>query len=287
MAQSLTKMPSPLTAWAASEPEVGSTIDSLRIETIGHIPNKTDWIHTRFPFYGIGLVLRGQGTWQVNKGLVRPLTAPAVFWIWPEADFSYGPDPGTSWEERYITFTGSRVSEWLRWGWIAAGDRPRGMTKPEALQQMHRRICGAFLPFGEIPLDQAKLELEQYVHEIFRQTNARFQEPDGLSILINQWIKNPLTADGLRESARALGMSYSGFRQQFCRRTGVTPHQFLLRLRIDQACLRLVQTSDPIKAIALDTGFAFVESFNRAFRSVKGISPGEYRRRIDLLAKQS
>jgi AraC-like DNA-binding protein len=82
-------------------------------------------------------------------------------------------------------------------------------------------------------------------------------------------------------------MSYSGFRQHFARRTGLAPHQFLLRLRVDRASLRLARTADPIKAIALDSGFAFVESFNRVFRQLKGVAPGEYRRRIVLLTRRS
>ncbi len=274
-------------AWSGGEPEVGSVMDTLRIETIGHIPAKTDAIRARFPFYGAALVLRGRGFHQIDRGPVRSLEAPAVIWVWPGPHFDYGPDAGTSWEERYLCFNGPRVEDWLRWGWISRLDRPRSLAEPEVIEQMHRRICRAFPPFQDIPLDQAKIEIEQFIHELHRQTASLAPPGDGLAMLIQQWTKEPSGAGGLRAAARALGMSYSGFRQHFARRTGLAPHQFLLRLRIDRACLRLAQSADPIKAVADESGFSFVESFNRAFRQIKGITPGEYRRRMALLARRS
>ena len=106
-------------------------------------------------------------------------------------------------------------------------------------------------------------------------------------MLIQSWIKEPDSAGNLCAAAHKLGMSSSVFHEHFVRRTGMPPHQFLLRLRIDQASLRLAQTDDPVKAIATDCGFSFVGSFNRAFRVIKGITPGEYRRRMALLARHS
>jgi AraC family transcriptional regulator of arabinose operon len=280
-------MPDTSQPWAAGEPAIGSIIDTLRIETIGYLPAKAESIHTRFPFAGIGLVLRGAGYFGIDDQPARTFTAPAVFFIRPGPVFHYGPESGSVWEERYLCFSGPRVADWQRWGWLSASERPCPLAEPDALAQMHRRICRAFAPFQEIPLDQAKLELEQLIHAISRQAFSHSQNKDKLGVLIEHWIKDPAAAGELRAAARALGMSYSGFRHHFARRTGLTPHQFLLRLRIDQASVRLAQTVDPVKAIAFDCGFVFVESFNRAFRQVKGITPGEYRRRMGLLMRRA
>ncbi|MCE0483485.1 MAG: AraC family transcriptional regulator [Methylacidiphilales bacterium] len=262
-------------------------MDTLRVETIGHIPAKTGVIHTRFPFDGFGLVLRGAGFYRVDKGPVRRIQSPAVFFVWPGPLFHYGPEPGSSWEERYLCFSGLRVADWLRWRWLPRLDRFQALKEPEVLDQMHRRICRAFSPFNSLSLDQAKLEIEQLVYELYRQTASHAVKDDRLAVLIQRWSREPLLAGDLRAAAKKLGMSYSGFRQHFASRTGLAPHQFLLRLRIDQACLRLSQTNDPVKSIAGDSGFAFVESFNRAFRQIKGLTPGEYRRRMRLLSRHS
>ena len=271
--------------WTASEPEIGGSLDTLRIESIGYIPVKTDLIQTRFPFDGVGLVLRGCGFIRVDKGPIRRIQAPAVFFIWPGPLFQYGPDSGTTWEERYLTFSGRRVMDWLRWRWLPRSDRPLALKQPESLEQIHRIICSAFPPLNLISLDQAKLELEQLVYEVYRQGTFSTRKDDKLTALIQRWSREPHLAENLHATAHRIGMSYSSFRQQFAGRTGLPPHQFLLRLRIDQACLRLAQTDDSVKAIACDCGFTFVESFNRAFRQVKNVTPIEFRRRMRLLAR--
>lgn len=276
-------MPDELPDWVASEPGVGSTIDTLRVETIGHHPAKRNSINTRFPFDGFGLVIKGGGFFSVDNGPMRSLQAPAFFYIWAGPLFHYGPEPGTIWEERFLCFSGPRVADWLRWRWLPRVDRPQTVAEPGTLIQMHQRIARAFAPFNDLSIDQAKLEIEQMIHELHRQANPHSPKEDKLAVLIQRWMKEPENAGDLRGTARELGMSYSGFRQHFAQRTGLAPHRFLLRLRIDRVCLRLAQTDEPVKTIALDCGFDVVESFNRVFRQMKGMTPGDYRRRMSLL----
>lgn len=61
----------------------------------------------------------------------------------------------------------------------------------------------------------------------------------------------------------------------------MTPHQYVLRLRLREAALRLAGALDPIKIveIAFDAGFGDVSNFNRAFRAEFGMSPSRYRQR--------
>jgi hypothetical protein len=92
-------MPKIETSWSASEAEWGSAVDTLRIELIGHIPNKTESVDTRFDFEGFGLVLSGRGFFQMDDGPVYPVEAPAVFISGRAPGFVTGPyweHPGTS-----------------------------------------------------------------------------------------------------------------------------------------------------------------------------------------------
>jgi AraC family transcriptional regulator len=59
--------------------------------------------------------------------------------------------------------------------------------------------------------------------------------------------------------------------------TGVTPHQYLLRMRLRQAALRLTSEGTKIVDIALDSGFGDVSNFVRMFRAEFGISPRIWR----------
>jgi AraC family transcriptional regulator len=81
----------------------------------------------------------------------------------------------------------------------------------------------------------------------------------------------------LADLAGVACMSKYHFLRTFRRLVGVTPHQFLLDLRLRRAAIRLRTTLMPISAIAFDTGFGDLSAFNARFRRVFGMSPGQWR----------
>jgi len=83
----------------------------------------------------------------------------------------------------------------------------------------------------------------------------------------------------LEALAREAGLSPYHFLRTFERVTGVTPHQYVRRVRLREAALRLVAESRTVLDIALDCGFGDVSNFNRAFRIEFGETPRMFRRR--------
>lgn len=73
-------------------------------------------------------------------------------------------------------------------------------------------------------------------------------------------------------------MSKYHFLRSFRRIVGLTPHQYLLGLRLRQAARRLCSSTEPISSIAFDTGFGDLSTFNAGFRARFGTSPGNFRR---------
>jgi AraC family transcriptional regulator len=59
---------------------------------------------------------------------------------------------------------------------------------------------------------------------------------------------------------------------------GLTPHQYVLRMRLRRAAARLVQEGTSVLEIALDCGFGDVSNFNRSFRAEFGRSPRAFRK---------
>jgi AraC family transcriptional regulator len=81
----------------------------------------------------------------------------------------------------------------------------------------------------------------------------------------------------LRALAAVTGLSPIYFARQFKLTTGLPPHRYLLRRRLERA-KRLLSASDlPIAAIALDCGFCHQEHLTRVFRRHCGATPGAYR----------
>jgi AraC-like DNA-binding protein len=63
----------------------------------------------------------------------------------------------------------------------------------------------------------------------------------------------------------------------FTRRFGVSPHRYLVELRIREACRRLRSSNEPVKRIVLDLGFKSHANFIRVFRQYTHSSPTAYR----------
>ena len=60
--------------------------------------------------------------------------------------------------------------------------------------------------------------------------------------------------------------------------TQSTVHAYIIHQRIEQAALRLLETEDSIKAIAIDSGYKKQRSFNKTFKTVYKLTPASYRK---------
>ncbi|MER6913303.1 helix-turn-helix domain-containing protein [Streptomyces sp. NPDC000594] len=93
-----------------------------------------------------------------------------------------------------------------------------------------------------------------------------------------RWLENrPYDAPTLAEIAAHARTSVRSLNRRFRERTGLTPRQYLLRIRLERA-RRLLETGDgTVDEIAARTGFGSPESFRRHFRRLTGTTPRAYR----------
>lgn len=84
----------------------------------------------------------------------------------------------------------------------------------------------------------------------------------------------------LREVAATTGLSPVYFARQFKLATGLAPHQYLIRRRVERAKRLLAGSALPLAAIALDCGFCHQEHLTRVFRKHCGTTPGAYRQSL-------
>lgn len=82
----------------------------------------------------------------------------------------------------------------------------------------------------------------------------------------------------LEKIAAEFDLSVSHFSRAFRVSTGLPPHQWLLRQRVDTAKQLMTVRDLSLAEIAISAGFANQSHFTRVFSSVVGISPGMWRR---------
>lgn len=80
------------------------------------------------------------------------------------------------------------------------------------------------------------------------------------------------------ELARVAGMSRSLFSARFTDLVGVTPHQYLVRLRMQRAAYLLRSQRLTILEVSAQVGYASESSFSRIFTREMGVPPAMYRK---------
>jgi AraC family transcriptional regulator len=81
----------------------------------------------------------------------------------------------------------------------------------------------------------------------------------------------------LEALAQQSGFSPYYFARLFRQTTGESPHQFVLRQRIERAQQLLKKTDVPLAHVALESGFANQSHLTRAFKQHLGLTPRGYR----------
>jgi AraC-like DNA-binding protein len=94
--------------------------------------------------------------------------------------------------------------------------------------------------------------------------------------LMDRDYAQPLDVPALAHAAFA---SPAHFARAFKRAFGETPHQYLLRRRVERAKDLLRATDDSVTEVSLSVGFRSLGSFSTAFRSIVGETPSGYRAR--------
>lgn len=148
---------------------------------------------------------------------------------------------------------------------LAANSRPTGdLTFEVSWEELGIQLAAATVRLAN---DAAQVAGDPLPSVVARVTRA--------ARIIDENPESGLTVQRLAREAR---LSPYHFLRCFQQVMSVTPHQYLLRVRLREAAMRLATEQAKVLDIALDSGFGDVSNFNRAFRREFGVSPRRFRR---------
>lgn len=132
----------------------------------------------------------------------------------------------------------------------------------------------------EMYLRQIFIMLQRYFINAAKTDNARVvEEIDKATLYFNEHYSEDISID---EYAQNNHVSVSWFIRNFKHCTGSTPMQYILSKRIYNAEILLQDSTYNITEISEIVGYENPLYFSRIFKKVKGLSPSEYRKSINL-----
>lgn len=115
----------------------------------------------------------------------------------------------------------------------------------------------------------------------YRSFQPRLDHGDTTIRRLQLWMEEH-TTDNLSVSALAdrSGLSVRTFQRRFTAAAGLSTSEYVQQLRVEKARGLLERTAMPVSEICWAVGYEDTSAFSRLFRSVCGVSAGEYRRRF-------
>jgi transcriptional regulator GlxA family with amidase domain len=108
---------------------------------------------------------------------------------------------------------------------------------------------------------------------------------DAVVAAAQDWLRGHYAvATPVTELVERSGLPERTFKRRFTAATGLAPIAYVQRVRVEEAKRRLERTAEPVDAISYAVGYEDPASFRRLFKRVTGVTPGAYRRKLQLPA---
>ncbi|MFG1497515.1 AraC family transcriptional regulator [Saccharospirillum sp. HFRX-1] len=162
-------------------------------------------------------------------------------------------------------------------------DRPHYFQLDDHFSTLLKAMAHELDLHGQDPQMQqhiSALLLHSLYQRLTGQTLRAQESPGRLDMeRIDQLIKQRLQDKvSVAELAQTCHLSLSQFHLRFRQTTGMTPYQYVMKHRLDQAVWLLRCSSHPIADIAVETGFSSQSALTHAIKNELGLSPGQVRR---------
>ncbi|MFC0469213.1 AraC family transcriptional regulator [Halalkalibacter kiskunsagensis] len=224
--------------------------------------------------------ISGEGAIDI-KGNTYQLKEGQAFMVKvPDEHCYYFPPESSEWEFIFLTLKGQAASAcWEK----VTSQLGHIVTIPRDSRLMTHVFMIYQQAYDKDLIDQYYASARAYefimeCYRYFKQFKSKDNLPDRVirarEFIDTYYYRNALTIEDI---ANAAGLSKYYLIKRFKETIHMTPIQYLTKVRLEQAIQLLRYTDVTIKEIAIQVGYANDNYFNKVFRKVVGMSPGEFR----------
>ncbi|MBC3758673.1 AraC family transcriptional regulator [Hyunsoonleella sp. SJ7] len=233
--------------------------------------------------FHVVLITKGEGVFESKSTGKIKVSDGDVFLLFPGVWHRYKPKKSVGWTERWVGFSGQVASQLLSNGFFnSSAPVISKCNKPFILNHFN----SLFKLFDEEAYGYQRvasgicMQLMAGLYNIKSGGNNIESVNSMVSKAKSIMYNNMNHTIDLTKIAVSLGVSYSKFRIDFKKQTGLSPLQYHLLLKIEKSKELLLNTTKSQKEIAFELGFESDYYFNRLFKRKTGISPGKFRKSV-------
>lgn len=248
------------------------------------------------PYYEIFYLVNGDCTFFINHDIYKLNKGDLV--IVPEGELHKSTYPQRGFSEQYCLCFKDNNLEWLKdiiggeivnaslkMGVISIPEKRRDyvealMKKMLFESKEHDILSAAFIKIGLIELLLFIIRCQRFEQNVIKEIDVDNQLMQQIATYIYNNYNQKIT---LEHMADKFHISKSYLSKKFKSVTGFGFKEYLVNVRIKNACTLLLDTNKSITDIAFECGFNDSNYFGDAFRHVKGMSPNKYRRNKETI----
>ncbi len=231
--------------------------------------------------YYIVFISKGSGVFETAQQEASPVNEGCCFLLYPEIWHRYKPFTQPGWEEYWVGFNGYYPQQLMQTDFfnskspiVHIGFNEELLhtfhtlidTVKKAAPGYHQLISGSALQILSLVYTASVYKKENISDSLQYISKAKFILQEALERDIN-----------MTQIAKQLAVSYSKFRKDFKKVTGLSPNQYHLELRLSKAAELLRASTLSVNEIADQTGFETLFYFSRIFKKKYARSPKSYR----------
>ena len=236
------------------------------------------------PYYYLLCVIEGEGQF-IQQGKTYQLKENDIFCLLPQVIHEYYSNPKHPLKKFILAFNGKQAIQTLAQIGLTPEQphRTNGVTKQtiDAFLQLFRhhdhpitRLSGIYTILQTLTVNQLTTSPTTAYENIDWLTQGKHH--------IEHYFLEQLTVEQIADK---VGIERTHFTKMFTKRFNLSPMQYILQLRMNEASLLLQHTNYQIIEIAHAVGYQDISSFSKAFKRQVGVSPVRYRQQSQVVHK--
>lgn len=228
------------------------------------------------------LVWAGKGWMRLKGGTTLALQRGVLLWMRPGGSYVAGHDPD---DPLGVTFQHFRIGD-LPKGWLSRVPEVFYLRDTPFFEVVMRKVVRSVgeshRSGGPIPI-WAEALFRALLAECLRDASAGSASDERharIQAQMERVHENPQQNHSVAALAAEAGYQQDHYAKIFRHLSGMSPKEWILSARLDRARRLLQETSLNITEIAEAMGYQDVFYFSKQFKRKSGVTPTEYRRRI-------